>query len=306
MDIATLNDHFGLPGVLAFEDHAGLTRARITTPACTATVYLHGAHLTHWQPTGQKPVLFLSDKSEFAANKAIRGGVPICFPWFGARTGVHKVTLTGDRADGPMHGFARLQSWTVAFAALSPADGSLRLVLTLDPSPESQALGFDHFRAVYELSLGATLTMKLTVANGGTEPLVFEEALHTYFAVGDAGKTLVHGLEGATYYDKTDGMATKHMPAEPFLFTQETDRALPSTTANVVIEDTVNARRIHVDKSGSNTSVVWNPWKGMADLDASQSHQFVCVETVNGFENAITLTPGESHSMTAHIGIESV
>lgn len=304
MDIATLNDHFGLPGVLAFEDRDGLTRAQITTPACTATVYLHGAHLTHWQPTGQKPVLFMSDKSEFAPNKAIRGGVPVCFPWFGPRTGIHKLPLTGNSSEGPAHGFARLQSWTIAFAALSPADHSLRLVLTLDPSQESQALGFDHFRAALEFTLGPTLTMKLTVANGGTEPLIFEEALHTYFAVGDAAKTVIHGLEGATYYDKTDGMATKHMPAEPFVFTQETDRALPSTTAKVVIDDQVNGRKIHVEKSGSDTSVVWNPWKGMADMDASQSHEFVCVETANAFENAVTLAPGQSHTMQAIIRVQ--
>jgi glucose-6-phosphate 1-epimerase len=301
MDIATLNEHFGVPGALTFEDHAGLTRAQIKTPACEATVYLHGAHITHWQPTGQKPVLFLSGQSNFAPDKAIRGGIPVCFPWFGPRT----PEITGATTEGPMHGFARIQSWEIAFAAL--AGDTLHLTLTLAPSEQSRALGFDHFQAVLEFAIGSTLSLKLTVANTGSAPLVFEEALHTYFAVEDCANATLYGLEGVGFIDKTDGMKVKTMPEGPFQFTDETDRLLNGTATTCLLEDHGNARAITIAKSGSNSTVIWNPWaersKQMADLGDEDWHRFLCVETVNANTDRITLPPTQTHTMQARISV---
>ena len=128
MDLTQLNEHFAIPGVLHFDEHNGLARAVVTAPQASATIYLHGAHLTHWQPTGQQPVLFLSRKSDFAPGKPIRGGVPIAFPWFAT-------DLKTDRYQGkpgPSHGFARIQEWTPSFAALAGDD--LHLTFTLGPT----------------------------------------------------------------------------------------------------------------------------------------------------------------------------
>src|ERR1700731_4836546 len=143
MDIVGLNECFGLPGVLAFEESDGLQRAVVTTPAASATIYLQGAHLTHWQPAGEEPVLFLSRKSAFQRGKAIRGGVPVIFPWFGDRH---------DGQSGPAHGFARTEEWDFAFAALAGED--LHLTFTLAPSEVTRGLGFDRFRAAYKLIIG--------------------------------------------------------------------------------------------------------------------------------------------------------
>ena len=119
MDIQTLTERFAIPGVLSFATTKhGLSRATITTPACNAEFYLQGAHLTGWQPAGEQPVLFLSERSAFEPGKAIRGGVPIIFPWFGART----ATLDSPRTDGPSHGFARTALWELAFAAIAGDD----------------------------------------------------------------------------------------------------------------------------------------------------------------------------------------
>jgi glucose-6-phosphate 1-epimerase len=295
MTLNELKDNFGLPSVLDFAEHNGLICVQVHTAAAEATIYLHGAHLTHWQPARQSPVLFLSPQSDFAPGKAIRGGVPICFPWFGPRW---------DGGPGPSHGFARIQEWELAFAAL--AGEEVRLVFTLAPSELSRSLGFDSFRVAYEVVIGRQLSLRLTVANVGEQPMKFEEALHAYFAVSDVRETALTGLEGAKFLDKTDGMREKPAPAEPLRLTGETDRVFPSLTDIVTIDD--GRRRIIAGKTGSATTVVWNPWselaKKLADLPDDAWPEFVCVETANTGADAITLAPGASHTMSAEISVE--
>ena len=299
MDIAQLDEHFGIPGVLTFRATAsGLIYADITAPLATATVYLHGAHVAAWQPKGQQPAIFLSRKSDLAPGKPIRGGVPIAFPWFAARH---------DGKTGPSHGFARIQDWTLAFAALAGDD--LHLTFTLGPSEISRDLGYDHFRLAFQLKIGRTLTMELTVVNDATAPLIFEEALHTYYAVADIHELTVTGLEGVTYLDKNDNFQSK-VQHGAILITEPTDRVYLNTVSKCVLHDAGNKRRITVAKTGSNTTVVWNPWESGAlklpDLDPTEWHEFIAVETVNAAVNAVTLAPGAKHVMQAHVSIEGV
>ena len=251
MDIAELENKFAMPGVLAFEKTAsGLAFVRVTAPSAAATVYLHGAHLTDWHPAGQAPVLFLSARTELAADKAIRGGVPVIFPWFGPRH---------DGKEGPMHGFARVSEWEMAFAAVAGDEVHLRLLRWLDRMSTSRALGFDHFRLAYRMTIGPRLTLELTVANVSGVPLVFEEALHSYFAVADVRKATVTGLAEATYIDKRDEMRRKVQPAGAMAITGTTDRVyLDTTPAACVIDDRCGAR-------GRSSSRRWDrirPWCG--------------------------------------------
>jgi glucose-6-phosphate 1-epimerase len=303
MDIAQLEENYGIPGHLSFDQHDGLTRVQVQVAGAAATVYLHGAHVTHWQPAGQQPVIFLSENSDFAPGKAIRGGVPICFPWFGPRS---------DGQAGPSHGFARIQDWDLVFAALVPgADGDqVYMTFALYPNELSRSLGFDTVRAAYEVIVGKTLTMRLTTANSGAESLKFEEALHAYFAVKDVRTTALTGLESALFRDKTDGMKEKTTPAGPLLLTTETDRVFPANTASVQIHDEGNGRVITVEKTNSATTVVWNPWSEqamkLADLADDAWPDFVCVETANTATDAITLKPGESHAMTCVVSVAAV
>jgi glucose-6-phosphate 1-epimerase len=302
MTLPELTDNFAIENVLAFEQHGELIRVCVTTQTCTAEVYLHGAHLTHWQPVGQKPVLFLSERSAFAPDKAIRGGVPVIFPWFGART----ANDFSDRTDGPSHGFARTQEWQLVFAAL--AGDELHLTLTLGPTETSRALGFDQFRLVYELRLGVELHMKLTVANLGSTPLHFEEALHTYLSVGDAQQVSIIGLSDTDFIDKTDGFKRKHQKDSPLQLTGETDRPYLNTDMPINLDDPVYKRRITVDKSNSKTTVIWNPWSELcarlADIDPTGWLTMTCIETANVAENAVTLDPGKQHSMEAHLFVQ--
>jgi glucose-6-phosphate 1-epimerase len=299
LDLTQLNEHFGLPGVLAFHaTDSGLIHADISTQHATATIYLQGAHVTAWQPKGQQAAIFVSRKSDFAPGKAIRGGVPIAFPWFAARH---------DGKTGPSHGFARIQDWTLAFAALAGDD--LHMTFTLGPTEISRNLGYDNFRLAYQLTIGSTLAMQLTVVNDAAAPLVFEEALHTYYAVADVHEVSVSGFEGVTYLDKNDNLQANQQKGA-ITITGPTDRVYLNTSGTCVLHDAGSKRRITVAKTGSNTTVVWNPWESGAlklpDLDPTEWHEFIAVETVNATANAVTLAPGARHVMEARISVEGV
>jgi glucose-6-phosphate 1-epimerase len=305
MNLQTLTDTFAIPGVLAFDEpYAGMARATITTPACNAELYLQGAHLTRWQPTGHEPVLFLSERSLYAPGKAIRGGIPIIWPWFGSRT----PTPESQRTDGPSHGFARTADWNLAFAALSGDD--LILTLALGPSETSRALGFENFQLAYQLTLGNELRLQLTVTNLADTHLHFEEAFHTYFSVGDALQISLIGLSDTEYLDKTDNFARKRQIVTPLTLSSETDRPYLNTLTPINLIDPVFHRRITVDKSNSRTTVIWNPWSELSaklsDMTPTNWQAMTCIETANAADNTITLAPKEAHSMQAHIIVEAL
>ena len=280
-----------IPGALQLEngDH-GLTSILIDTPRAEAEIYLHGAHITRWIPAGQRPVLFTSERSFYAASKPIRGGVPLVFPWFGPRAG---------GLEGPMHGYARLAEWKLESTRLRD-DGAVELRLAMPP--------VDAFHLTFHLVIGAQLEMELEVHNTSAEELCFEEAMHTYFAVGDIHQVSLTGLEGSSYIDKVDGAQRKQQPAAPIRFAKETDQVHVDTTATCVIDDPAWARRIVIEKSGSATTVVWNPWIAktltLADMAPDDWRGMLCVETANAGENAMRLAPYATHRMRATIRLE--
>lgn len=309
--LASLRATFGMPGVLDFEQRGDLLCAKVHTPSASAIIALQGAHLVHWQPTGEAPVLFLSERSEFTNGKAIRGGIPVIWPWFGPRTetvGPRTAAVASAPADAPTspsHGFARTQVWTLQFAASVGED--LHLTFTLAPSAESRALGFDGFRLAYQIAIGRELTVRLTAGNDGHTELRYEEALHTYFAVSDAARIAVHGLEGAEFLDKTDAMQRKRQPEAPLHFIGSTDRIYLATEAPCTLVDEAAGRSIHIAKLHSRNTVVWNPWAeltpGLPDMAPEGWRTMLCVETVNAGEEAILLHPGEAHTMGTRLSI---
>jgi glucose-6-phosphate 1-epimerase len=299
MELAQLNDQFAIPGVLSFDQHNALVRANITTPAACATVYLQGAHLAYWQPEGQHPVLFLSRESEFVPGTAIRGGVPISFPWFAADSNPSRY----QGKPGPSHGFARIQEWTLAFVAQAGDD--VHLTFTLGPTGLSREMGFDSFRLAFQLNIGRELTMALTVANDGEKPLEFEEALHTYYAVSDVRKVSVTGLEQTPFIDKTDNFIVKPAANAPVVLSSSTDRVYENTTTTCVLHDEPSQRSITVAKSNSNTTVLFNPWKGLADMSAEEWPKMLALETANAGANAITLASGAHHTMQTTVSVQA-
>jgi glucose-6-phosphate 1-epimerase len=292
---------FEIPGILAIDDKHELTRLKITTNTCSAELYLQGAHLTQWQPRQHQPILFLSERSSFIKGKAIRGGIPIIFPWFGTRT----ATTCDPRSDGPAHGFARTTDWQLISSSMS--GDQLTLSLALNGNEVSQALGFEQFQVIYTLTIGSELELQLTVENRSDKQLCFAEALHTYFMVADSEQITIDGLAGNEYYDKTDGFKKKRQEETILTLRGETDRPYINTEATVVLHDPVMKRRISISKSHSNTTVIWNPGAEltakMADMSEGAWKQMVCIETANALENAITLSPGAVHTMTAKIEV---
>lgn len=271
-----------------FEDGpGGLRRIAISTPLAESTIYLHGAHVTAWTPRGQRPVLFISSRSGYEAGKPIRGGVPIVFPWFGPRS---------DGQPGPLHGFARIREWTVESTEIQP-DGTAAVQL---------GLSAEWSRLTFRVLAGATLEMELTVRNESDTEQRFEEALHTYFAIGDIHQVSITGLQGTTCLDKTDNFARKQCTG-PIRFAKETDQVHLNTASTCEIGDPAWQRTIVVEKSGSNTTVVWNPWiektRTLTDVAPDDWQSMVCIESANALENAIVLAPAASHTMRTQLRI---
>jgi glucose-6-phosphate 1-epimerase len=265
----------------------------------SADVYLHGAHITRWDPAGGRPVLWVSRSSAFAAGQPIRGGVPICFPWFGAHPSDPKQ---------PGHGFARIREWRLVPPPEALARGDEDAVaaeLELHSTEPPHSAWPHAFSARYRVVVGTTLTMQLDVANTGEAPFSFEEALHTYFAVSDVRRTTISGLEGRPYLDKVAAFAERVQPQEPIRVTAETDRVYLDTQATCTIHDPGWKRRISIAKQGSNSTVVWNPWidkaRAMPDFGDDEWPEMVCVETCNVGANRVTLAPGERHQIRADI-----
>ena len=262
-------------------------RYAITGAHAAAVVYRHGAHVAHFQPHGQNPVLFMSQASWFTAGKPIRGGVPVIFPWFGPHP---------TDSQSPAHGTARLANWELA-GTTQRADGNVELLFALPP--------FLQYRVV----VGRQLELTLVVSNTAPSPLKFEEALHTYFAVSDCRHCSVTGLENARYDSKVENV-TGQSQADPIRFTAETDRLYLGTRTPCVLHDPGWQRRIVVEKTGSDCTVVWNPWvakaKAMPDFGDDEWPSMVCIETGNARAHAVTLAPGQTHTMRAVIRVEKL
>lgn len=288
-----LNSRFAISGhVDFFEGKGGLVQARINNTLASAEITLQGAHLISWQPRGEAPVVWLSEDARFEQAKGIRGGVPICWPWFG----FHET----DPAL-PAHGFVRTAIWQVAATEALP-DGSTRIALTFSNSPATLAIWPHTFKLNYIVTVGRELTLELKTENTGAHPFEITEALHTYFAIGDIGKMHIHGLAGRTYADKVDGMAQK-IESGAVIIQSEVDRIYLDTDGKCQIEDLHQKRIIEINAEDSRTTVIWNPWvtkaEKMGDMGKDGHRTMICVESANALDNRVTVTPEKPHSLIA-------
>jgi glucose-6-phosphate 1-epimerase len=293
-----LQQRFARSRFLTFDSDHGLTRIHVSTPDCTAMVYLQGAHLAAFQPAGEQPVIFMSSKSDLAPGKALRGGVPVVFPWFAG-------DKKNDRMDGhpgPSHGFARIQDWSLDSATMDGREAEL--VFTLGSTELSRRMGFDHFLLTMGFRFGRTLTEELTVRNDGTAPLEFEEAMHAYFHVADIHETTIYGLEGARFIDKVDHFTLKPATLTPLTFDSRTDRVYLDTTGPYRIRDGAAGRTLYVSKQGSQSTITWNNFGPLPDLGEWEWHSYVALETANVDANHIALAPGSSHAMAMMVEVK--
>lgn len=296
--IDELNVAFAQPDNVSFDrGEGGLTRMHLHGQGAAAQVYLHGAHVTHWRPKDCQPVLWMSKKSWFEPGEPIRGGVPLCLPWFGQNA---------DAPDAPNHGFARLHAWQVTDTTIN-SDGSVSATLAFEPD-DSIAIAWPHpFAATLTVTVGESLTIALSVTNRDDKPMTFTEALHTYFAVGDVRDIVITGLEGARYTSKVEG-GTFDQGDEPIRFKGMVDRVYTDSEATCLLEDPGLNRQITVAKRGSKSTVVWNPHEekaeAMPDFGDDEWPGMVCIETANALNNAVTLGAGATHTIEARISVE--
>lgn len=291
--ITALNTQFGIKGHLDFtEDASGLVVAKIDNDRGAASLCLQGAHLMTWQPRSQKtPVVWLSKDAKLAAGKSIRGGAPVCWPWFGAHA---------TESAFPGHGYARTVPWRVIESGVEP-DGATRLSLRLVVSDKTREQWPHECNVDLTVIVGETLRMELTTENTGSSDFVIGEALHTYFQIGDIGAVSVSGLEGCEYWDKVGGSSLKRQDGA-IRFSGETDRVYIDTAAECVIHDEKLKRNIHVEKSGSLSTVVWTPWfdkaNKMGDLGQPDGwREMLCVESANALDNQVKVAAGARHTL---------
>ena len=296
--IDSLNEEFAVEGMLEFRPGpGGLTFAKLMTPLSTADICLQGAHVTSFLPTIGSEVLWLSSQTSWEKGKAIRGGIPVCWPWFAD----HPTDSTL-----PAHGIARTAMWEVVRAS-SPYFGCIQLELFLPASSVNREHFDGEFDLRLEVTLGDSLKLELTAVNRSDRVLEITDALHTYLNVGDIEAVHCRGLEGVTYLDKVDGMREKTQTGG-MVFSGRMDRIYEGTAGDILVRDDALDRLIRVKKSGSNTTVVWNPWselsEKMADMAADGYRTMVCIEAANAGSDVVTLQPGGKHILSTTLRIE--
>ena len=256
----------------------------------SATISLQGAQLLSWIPAGEEEVIWLSEQATFAVGKSVRGGVPVCWPWFGAHE---------SNTAFPAHGFARTTLWQI-LNTQALANGSTRIAFTLLPNVDNADMWPADTRVQFQLTIGKELEMELLTHNEGSQPITITQALHAYFNVADVSELVLHGLEDTDYLDKVDDFQRKHQQGA-ITIEQEVDRIYLDTASDCVIEDKKLKRKIKIAKSSSHTTVVWNPWQEsaekMGDLGEQGYKRMLCVESANVADDAVVIPPGEAHTL---------
>jgi glucose-6-phosphate 1-epimerase len=297
--IAQPDRRYEIPGVARIvEGNGGLPKVSITASEAAGEMYLHGAHVTSWKPAGAEEVLFLSTQARWEDGRAIRGGVPVCFPWFGDKA---------DDPNAPAHGFVRTKAWQIE--SIAEAGGAVTVSMFTESDETTRKWWPADFRLVHRATFGRKLSLELVMTNTGKTPLRFEEALHAYYRVGNLEKARVRGLDAVSYLDKTDSNRENVQRGE-IAITAETDRVYLNTMHAVELEDPAWHRRTLVTKENSRTTVVWNPWvrkaHSLSDLGDEEWREFICIETCNAEEFAVDLAPGEQHTLNATVQVSDL
>jgi glucose-6-phosphate 1-epimerase len=294
-----LDRRFGIPGVArVHEGNGAMPRVQITSSLCEAEMFLHGAQVTSWKPAGSDEVLFLSSRSRWTDGQAIRGGIPICFPWFRAKA---------NDPQAPAHGFVRTRAWQLE--SILEENDAVVVTMVTESGEHTRHWWPGEFRLVHRATFGSQLKLELVCTNTGTTPLRFEEALHTYNRVADVQHVRLHGLDTVSFLDNTDSNKEKAQLGNVAIASQ-TDSAYLNTRNTVELSDPMMRRRIRLTKANSLTTVVWNPWQEKAselrDLADGEWTQFLCVEASNILDAGVHLEPRQEHRMTAILSVENL
>lgn len=297
IDIEELDEKFSIEGEIGFAELVeGFPFITVVNKFAEADISLYGGQVVNFRPNNTMELLWISPNSNFEEGRAIRGGIPVCFPWFGP----HK-----NDADKPQHGFARLMFWDMAETKSQPT-GETLVRLQLCSSENTKKYWPHDFCAELIIVVGKSLSTTLKVTNTSSETIEYTGALHSYFSLSAIENITIEGLQNTKYIDQLQ--SAEAVQEEPELKIQKAEiRHYLDTETDCVIYDNVFGRRISVAKTGSKVTTVWNPWEESSreidDLPDDGYQTFVCVEAVNAFNDAIKLDAGESHETSAIIGL---
>lgn len=301
MRIEQLNRDHGIAGQVEFiEGQGGFPFIRVNNAKASALISVYAGQVLSFRPAGRTDdLMFLSEQAYYQAGKAIKGGVPICWPWFGPDP---------EGKGRPAHGFVRNRMWDVIETGVA-ANGDTQVVLGLTDTPETQAIWPHAFILALEITVGEALNLELVTRNMGSEAFSITQAFHTYFSVGDIHQTRVSGLEGRQYIDKVEGGQQKTQSGAVTI-NSEVDRIYLDVLNDILIHDAAMKRQIRIASQGSETAVVWNPWAKisaeMGDLQDDDYLRLLCVETTNAATDIITIQPDSEFRLVANYRAESL
>ena len=289
--------HLDLPACCRLtEPVAGYPVLEIEHPSATARLALHGAHLMEWKPAGRRPVLYLSPQAVLKPGKAIRGGIPVCWPWFGAHP---------TECGLPAHGLARTRFWRLDEVREEESGVTVRLGLRDDES--TRPIWPPAFATALTVSVGTDLAVALEGSNLANAPFLVGGALHTYLAVGAIEQVRVEGLEGARYEDALTG--SEAVQAGPVVIDREVDRIYDHGGGCRMIDEAWG-RAVTVQQSGSADLVVWNPWeektRSLGDLPPDGFRGFLCLEAAIASRHRVEVNPGATHRFSTRLSVEAL
>lgn len=299
MNTEQLNTEYVIPGQLKFiQGGGGLPFIEVTTANSSALISVYAGQVLSFRPAGEvDDLMFLSEKAYYQTGKAIKGGAPVCWPWFGADP---------QGLGRPAHGFVRNRMWNVVATEIT-VSGSIRVILGLEDTPETIEIWPQSFTLMLEITVGRSLNLELVTRNTGDQLFPVTQAFHTYFKVGDISQVSVSGLEDTDYIDKVDNSALKKQIG-PVVINEEVDRIYLGVRDELVINDIALNRRIRIRSGGSKTAVVWNPWAkisaDMADLQDNDYRNLLCAETTNAATDVVEVSPGRESRLVANYSIE--
>lgn len=296
-----LYGQFGhLPGI-TIELHKELLAVQVNNAQASATVFLQGAQLTHYQRHGEAPVIWCSEHCDYRQGQSLRGGIPVCWPWFGdidRNPAAVQQQLAGIDSSVPAHGLVRNRDWQLTAIDVIDNDHTeilFELTLAADEIPLWPYACHLQLR----LTIGAQLSVQFTVSNHSPATLHYCSALHSYFAVSAINQVTVQGIDNMPYIDCLDNWQ-QHQQTGPLRIDQEIDRLYSTGGQPITLHD-AGQRELTISTEGSNSSVIWNPWidksTRLGQFAQSDYQHMLCIETANALEDCVQLAPGQTHSL---------
>lgn len=276
------------PSVTIEQSETGLEFIKVASEFCDATIFLQGAQITEFTPTGKKPLLWVSQQEDYQEGKGVRGGIPICWPWFGV----------SQHEGWPAHGVARTGLWRAE--QVKEEENSIYISLSLPMNQIDEKYWPHKTKLLVEFVLSTSLEVRLTTTNLDNETLNFTQALHTYFPTPAIEETKVDGLQGSKYIEFGEGPFEQY---DLVSFARETDMVYTQAqdTQRIITPDGI----IEVSRENSRSCVLWNPWidksKRLSNFADDEYHVMLCLEAANVLEDSVELAPGDKHTLATSL-----